>query len=231
MMIINSKPINIYDDFSVWEIGVDRASDVTKFVFEVYYDRFSKEYQWEGEYEKLESDDKAELWNSTIYAALNREGGILATIRTIERADCPLPIERDFNVDIFKVCREKSLVPNRIFEGGRFAKSTEKAKKSGISRARSLALMEELLACTVYTCSQEKNNIWFSTIDTHVLYLLRSRGLRFSPIGETDMNYLGSPTVPVCLPIDECRDYMREFNYNRYLKYFRPMVETVSHSS
>jgi hypothetical protein len=230
-MIIKSKPINIYDDFSVWEIGVDRVPDVTKFVFEVYFDRFSKEYQWEGEYEKLDNDDKAALWDSTIYGALDNEGSILATIRTIERRKQPLPIERDFNVDVFQVCDDKNLVPNRIFEGGRFAKSTEKAKKSGISRSRGLALMEELLACTVYTCSQEKNNIWFSTIDTHVLYLLRSRGLRFSPIGETDMNYLGSPTVPVCLPIDECRDYMREFNYNRYLKYFRPVVETESVSS
>src|ERR1700693_384250 len=227
-MILNSKPIHRYDDFSVWELGVDRTSDVTRFVFEVYYDRFSKEYQWEGEYEKLESDDRADLWNSTIYAALNREGEILATIRTIERAEQPLPIEKDFNVDIFKVCRGKNLVPNRIYEGGRFAKSTEKAKKSGISRGRSIAIMEELLASTVYTCSRENNNIWFSTIDIHVLKLLRSRGLRFSPVGETNMDFLGSPTGAVCLPIDEGRSYMREFNFNRYLKYFRPVVEPMS---
>jgi len=229
-MIFKSKPITSYDDFSVWEIGVDRVPDVTQFVFEVYFNRFSKEYHWEGEYEKLESDDNAVLWDSTIYAALDKEESILATIRTIERRGHPLPIERDFKVDVFQVCDDINLVPNRIFEGGRFAKSTEKAKKSGILRSRGIALMEELLACTVYTCSQEKNNIWFSTIDTHVLYLLRSRGLRFSPIGKTDMNYLGSPTVPVCLPIDECRNYMREFNYIRYLRYFRPVGETVSHA-
>lgn len=230
-MIIQSRPLNIFDDFSVWEIGVDRSNDVTKFVFEVYFNRFSKEYKWEGEYEKLEADDKSDLWHSTIYAALNQDGEILATIRTIERSDRPLPIERDFNVDIYKVCRERNLIPNRIYEGGRFAKSTEKAKKSGISRTRSLALMEELLACTVYTCSRDTNNIWFSTIDVHVLYLLRSRGLRFTPVGETNDNYLGSPTVPVCLPIDECRDYMRDCNYSRYLKYFKPVDEMVSNVS
>jgi hypothetical protein len=230
-MIIQSKPIDFFDKFSVWEIGTDRAMETTRFVFDVYFDLFSRKYEWDGEYEKMVLDDQATMVNSTIYAAFSRENELLATIRIIKKLDQLLPVEKDFNLNVFDICREKNINPNRIFEIGRLAKHPLRIKNTGIFGRQRLAVIDELIAQVVYTCSQESGNVWVASIDVDVLTLLRSRGFHFSPIGKTNSEYLGSPTTPVILSIDQCRNDIRDLNSERYAKYFRPMVETVSHSS
>lgn len=230
-MIIQSTPIEFFEGFSVWEVGSDRAMETTRFVFEVYYDLFSKKYEWEGEYEKMALDDQATMVHSTIYGAVSRENDLLATIRIIEKSDQLLPIERDFNLNVFNLCREKNIKPNRIFEIGRLAKHPLRIKNAGIFGRQRLAIVDELIAQMVYTCSQEKGNVWVASIDVDVLTLLRSRGFHFTSIGETNNEYLGSPTTPVILSIDQCRNDIRDLNSERYAKYFKPMVEVVSQFS
>ncbi|MFI5304447.1 MAG: hypothetical protein ACHQYP_06585 [Nitrospiria bacterium] len=230
-MIIQSTPIEFFDGFSVWEIGSDRAMEITRFVFEVYFDLFSKKYEWEGEYEKMVLDDQATMVNSTIYAALSREEDLLATIRIIRKSEQELPIEKDFDLNVLEICREKNIHPNRVFEIGRLAKHPVRIKKAGILGRQKLAIVDELIAQMVYVCSQENGNIWVASIDVDVLMLLRSRGFHFSPIGKTNGDYLGSPTTPVILSIDQCRNDIRDLNTERYIKYFKPGVETVSYSS
>jgi hypothetical protein len=230
-MITQSIPIDFFEDFSVWKIGKERAIETTRFVFGVYFDLFSRKYEWEGEFEKMVLDDQDTMAHSTIYGAISRENDLLATIRIIEKSDQLLPIEKDFNLNVFDICREKNIYPNRIFEIGRLAKHPVRIRNSGISGCRRLAVIDELIAQVVYTCSQESGNVWVASIDVDVLTLLRSRGFHFSPIGNTNSEYLGSPTTPVILSVDQCRHDIQSLNSERYVKYFRPMVETVLHSS
>jgi hypothetical protein len=230
-MISQSTPIEFFEGFSLWEIGTDRAMETTRFVFEVYFDLFSRKYEWEGEFEKMAQDDQATMVNSTIYAALSREEDFLATIRIIRKSKQELPVEKDFNLNVLEICREKNINPNRIFEIGRLAKHPARIKRAGLLGRQKLAVVDELIAQMVYACSQEIGNVWVASIDVDVLMLLRSRGFHFSPIGKTNGDYLGSPTTPVILSIDQCRNDIRDLNSERYVKYFKPRVETVSYSS
>lgn len=224
-MITQSTSIESFEKYSVWEIGTDRAMETTRFVFEVYFDRFSRKYEWEGEFGKMVNDDQATLAYSTIYGALSPENDLLATIRIIEKTSQELPIEKDFNLNVFDVCREKNINPNRIFEIGRLAKHPLKIRNAGIFGRHRLAVVDDLIAEVVNTCSRESGNVWVASIDIDVLALLRSRGFHFSPIGSTNSEYLGSPTTPVILSIDQCRNDMRGLNVERYAKCFRPAVE------
>ncbi|MBI1823372.1 MAG: hypothetical protein HY200_08940 [Nitrospirae bacterium] len=230
-MILQSVPIEFLEGYSIWEIGTDKSVETTRFVFEVYFELFSKKYEWEGEFEKMVRDDQDTLIHSTIYGAYSHENSLLATIRIIEKSDQLLPIEKDFNLNILEVCREQNIQPNRIFEIGRLAKHPHKIKKAGIYGRRRLEVIDELIAQVVYSCSQDRENVWVASIDVDVLALLRSRGFHFVPIGKTNSEYLGSPTTPVILSIDQCRSDIRELNLERYEKYFRPMVETASSAS
>jgi len=227
-VIAQSRLLEEFEGFSIWEIGEDRAIETTQFVFEIYLALFSRKYQWSGEYEKMSADDRATLPYSTLFAALSREGSILATIRLIEKKNDPLPIEKDFGLDLVRVSLEKGVIPNRIFEIGRLAKNPLRIRQSGIPARNRLALVDELIAQSVYESSQESGNVWAASIDIEVLGLLRERGFQFEPVGETDTAYLGSPTTPVFLPVDRCRDAMRDENPERFLKYFRPIGVPIS---
>ena len=215
-----TRCITEYDFFTLWQFGPDRGGEMTRFVYDVYYPRFSGKYGWQGEdFDKMSADDLETMEHSTIYTAVNRTGSYLGTIRIIEKTDQTLPMERDFHLDALEVCRSHGISPHRIFEIARFAKSSEEIQKAKLSIRQGMAVTDALIAHCVRLTSRERGNIWVASIDIHVLELLRRRGFRFFPIGET-ADYLGSPTTPVMLPIDTCLEELRPRHPERYALYF-----------
>lgn len=226
-MVPISRPVASYGDFFVLEIGEDRAEEMTAFVFEVYFNLFSKKYGWDGEFDRMRAGDRDTLTSSTIYAAIALNL-ILATIRVIEKG-CgrALPLEKDFGIDVFEICKSAGIHANRIFEIGRLAKSPFHIRQAGMRISREMEVVDSILAQTVIQCSQERGNVWFASIDTHALTVLRRRGFPFMAIGEA-VDYLGSPTVPVMLAVDHCRDVMQRSSMDRYHRYFTACIPSAA---
>lgn len=98
--------------------------------------------------------------------------------------------------------------------------------EAGLSSREGMALVDDLFAWTVWVCSQEPGNVWFAALDAQVYCLLRRRGFPFVAIGRK-VDYLGSPTLPVMLPIDVCRRWMRRRRPRQYTRYFQETGQWV----
>lgn len=215
-----TRLVSRHEGYLVWNIGMDRALELTDFVFHVYYRKFAEKYGWQGEdYDKMHADDLDTLERSTIYAATDERGNYLATMRLIERNGQQLPIERDFGIDTQQLCWEQKLPTSRIYEVARLAKSAQAIEKAGFPAHWALSIVDRVIAAGVQEMVREDESVWFAGIDEQVLKLLRMRGFPFEPVGDT-VYYVGSPTSPVMLTSRECRAYMRAHIPEHHAFYF-----------
>jgi hypothetical protein len=210
--------------FTIREVDPSAGAALSDFVFDVYYRRFSRDYGWLGaERAKMAEDDVALASRSRIWTAESPTGATLATIRAIEKSDAWLPIERDFGIDTSAVCRRAGVAAGRVFEIGRLAKDDRALLAAGLTREQGALVVDALFARTVRATSVEPNNVWFIAVDARVLQLLRLRGFEFRALGEA-VDYLGSPTVPAFLAVDQAREMLRDRDPQRWLACFGPEI-------
>lgn len=209
-MQLVTKLLGDYDRFSVWEVGLDHASEMTQFVFDVYYRRFSTEHGWDGaEYRKMLADDLATTPHSTVFAVRGQGGEWLAASRVIQRSSqTPLPIEADFSIAADEVCRNNWPHARHCYEAARLAKSEANIRDCGLSRLDSMVIGDTVIAYSVRHMHRLPGSICFASIDNAVLSVLRKRGFPFIDIGETNNDYVGSPTTPVAMSMEEAVENM-----------------------
>lgn len=221
----HSHLIEQHGGFAVWQIGEDRLEELTRFVFSVYFTHFA-DGAWQPEsaadFQKMLSDDKALAHRSTVFAAISNQGTLLSTGRAIERRRDPLPMERDFGISpqVFAKALPPGVAMHRVFEVARLATDgaailSEGMAKSSIPQVTD-AVVRQIVDCT---CG-EQGNLWVASMDVRALALFRSRGFEFVDIGQTNPAYLGSPTTPVALSIDHCREQFRLHRQPAFVHYF-----------
>lgn len=205
--------------WSLWSIGADLFDDMTALVHRVYARRFSQAYGWEPQqaYAEMLAVDRDLADVSQVFAALAPDGTPLATIRSLERVDRPLPIEVDFHVDVPALMRHYGR--GRAFEVARLAKDDVALAASGLRPSDGLAMTAALVRSVVQSTMRERGNVWFASLDHKVLELLRGRGFHFRALG-APVVYLGSPTVPSFLPVDACRRSIQQLYPDNYAFFF-----------
>ncbi len=229
-MRATSRLLENRQSFSIWEIGRDRLEELTQFVFSIYYSHFATD-GWQdpdGDLRHMIDDDRAYAPHARVFAAVGRSGAILSTGRILEHSVVGLPIERDFSIPVLDTARTLAgeRVVNRIFEVARLATSSSAIAAESISRATIPEITDSIIQQITLTSSHDSGNFWVASMDNRALGLFRHRGFAFEQLAETDPNYLGSPTTPVMLSIDACREAFRAESRAKHDHYFsRPSTQ------
>lgn len=188
-------------DFELAIIGEDRLPQITRFVFGIYDRLFRKMHGWQGlDLDTQIEADLAEADRTTIMAAFARNGDPLATIRMLERADRPLPIEKDFGIDVPVHLSTIGHSRGLVVEAGRFAR--RQARKGSKARTLASKAMQAVLGAAIMYSTAQPETLLYATLDNQVLTLLQSRGFPFESLAPARM-YLGSPTTPVFVKADD----------------------------
>lgn len=221
----HSRLLEQHGGFAVWQIGEDRLEELTRFVFSVYFTHFA-DGAWQPEsaadFQKMLRDDRALAHRSTVFAAISNQGTLLSTGRAIERRRDPLPIERDFGISPqqFAQTLPAGLQMHRVFEVARLATDSAAVLSEGMAKS-SIPLITDAVVRQIVECTcGEQGNLWVASMDVRALALFRSRGFEFVDVGETNPAYLGSPTTPVALSIDHCREQFRLHRQPAFSHYF-----------
>ncbi len=197
----NTTPIMQTPDFNLVLIGHDRLMECTEFVYGIYYKMFSALYGWQGdEKDKMYSDDLAYANQSTIVAALDSQGGIIASIRLLEKLEKKLPIEADFELDIEALMQSRGYKASRVYEAGRFARKTIPAEQANQRKCANKAVMA-VIGGVIMQCTAQENTALFCTVDQYVYQMLQKRGFCFEQVAPSKM-YIGSPTIPAFLDVE-----------------------------
>lgn len=211
------------ENFCIWEIGRDRAKEITDFIYWTYFSRFQKyDILGAADLVKIAIDDILTSRYSRIFAVIAAQDRILGSIRIIEKV-AKLPVERDFEFDVLEMARKlfpELMKINRIFEIGRFATSPENIRKAGMKTSMSLKVVDCLLREMFRAVARESGNVGVASLDVNTFRILGMRGIKFQKISEKESSYLGSPTIPVILPVDICRLQMFENKPDLHFFYF-----------
>ncbi len=220
--------------FALHRMGRDRARELTDFVYETYFERFQDRYGSlaHDDYVAMAIEDLFTLNRSTIFAAISDQTGlILGSIRIIERS-AALPAEKEFGFDALEQF-QRHFGPggrvNRIFEIGRFATCARNLAAAGLRKGTSLKITDLLLKHMFASIAAEADNLTVAALDVTTLRILKMRGIHFRVI-DRPRDYLGSPTVPVLLPVDLCFAEMRRTHPARY-DFFRAHARGASLAS
>jgi len=207
--------------YTIVEVGQDRYPALTRFVFDVYFERYARLHDWDGSgFETFATDDQHYIPVTKAWAAVDTRGRTLATIRTIRRTrPATLPIERDFHLDIDAFAHTREWSVNHVFEVARVAKSDTALARANLHPKTGLTIVDDLFGHVVRDTCTPKNNLWTAAIDAAVLTLMHRRGFPFVQMAPA-VDYLGSPTIPVALAIEECRNWMRRQQPDSYARYF-----------
>lgn len=173
---------------------------ITDFVHNVYLAAFAK-YGWKGDYQAILDDDLEFFAASDTYIAIGEvTNNIYGTIKAIHKEKVKmLPVERDFGIRCDEFLQQHELPAGKIIEVARFATDHLICRKYNKPHKEvTLALLKKICA------ESRKNSVLYSfaSIDEQVWYWLVREGFKFAQIGEIKF-YIGSPTVPVFLPIKE----------------------------
>jgi hypothetical protein len=223
-MRATSRIIQDRAGFSIWEIGRDRLEELTRFVFNVYYSHFDTA-EWvdpDGDLAHMLEDDRMYAPQARVFAAIGHSGAILSTARTLERGTVELPIERDFCIPIYDAATGYSggHRVNRIFEVARLATSATAIVNERIPREIIPQITDAVLQQVTLASSRDPGNFWVASMDNRALALFRHRGFAFQQLADTDPNYLGSPTTPVLLSVDTCRQEFLQADFAKHDHYF-----------
>ena len=214
-MRATSRLLENRQGFSVWEIGRDRLEELTEFVFSIYYSHFATD-GWQdpdGDLQHMFEDDRRYAPQARVFAAVGSSGAILSTGRIMER---------DFAIPVVETARALAggCAVNRIFEVARLATSSAAITAERISREAIPEITDSVIREITLTSSRDRGNFWVASMDNRALGLFRHRGFAFEQLAETDPNYLGSPTTPVMLSIDACREAFRAESLEKHNHYF-----------
>ncbi|TRX31186.1 hypothetical protein FNW52_18905 [Flavobacterium sp. ZT3R18] len=158
---------------------------------------FSDNYQ--NDIDSVYKEEMGFLENSKIFIFKNDLGDLMGTIRVLKWDFInALPIQKMFAIDPF-FCTDGNAI-NEIWHIGRFA------IKKGV---RDINLLKKLLVCAIAPVCGHKDNIAFAEIDAKLLRVLWLMGIKAKIIGES-IEYLGSETIPVCMPYNGLIDFYNE---------------------
>lgn len=187
-----------------------REKDLAK---RLRYKIFCEELKWipsEDFPDGLETDE----WDdAAVHLIAIREEKVFGTIRLIWPNPLGLPIETEWSVS-------DEVKSSKPVEVSRFAVDNE---NNYLPHVISLSLIR-----AAFIHSIEKGVIcWVAALDQVVWRMLRSLGIKFSPIGETKI-YLGSRTVPGVLTLSDLRESLLKNYRNIYeLLFDRTDIMTV----
>ncbi len=205
-------------------MGIDRLEELTNFVFSVYYSRFDAAAWAEAEddLQHMLDDDRLYAGDARVFAAIARSGVILSTGRAIEATNLLLPIERDFGVSVAHAAGERGARcgTNRVFEIARLATSSQAVRSEQIPVEAIPAITCAVVRQLVRVTSAEPGNFWVASMDVRALDLFRRRGFCFEDVGETDPSYIGSPTTPVILSMDDFEQRLWAMSPTNHAEYF-----------
>jgi N-acyl-L-homoserine lactone synthetase len=175
-------------------------SRLTDFVHNVYLAAFAK-YGWRGDYEAIREDDLEFFALSTTFIAVGEiTNNIYGTVKAIYKDQARfLPVERDFGIRCEEIIQQHKLPAGKIIEVARFATDHLICQQNNKPHKEvTIALLKKICE----ECRKKSILYSFASIDERVWQWLVREGFNFEQIGEIKV-YIGSPTVPVFLPIDK----------------------------
>ncbi len=141
--------------------------------------------------------------NSEIFVAKDSSGEISGSIRVLKwNYQDELPIEKIFGINPLDIAGNSPL--KHIWHIGRFA-----IKKG----SKDVSLFKRLMVCAIAPICKHENSVAFAECDSKLLRVLLALGIKATVIGES-IDYLGSETIPVCLPYEGLIDF---YNKNKHL--------------
>ncbi len=207
------------DKYSIWQVTSGAQTDVSDFTFDIFGRKYGREQTWsELERNKFLMNDLDCSDNSIVFAAVDNQERLLATIRLLERKEEGLNVEREFNIDINPYIESMRYKPERVFEVGRFAKSMPAMLDAQMSRMEALDVVDDLLTVAFRHCFRVHGTAVFALVDNQVMELMRCRGICFQAVSES-VTCSGQAATPSFLDLHKCAVNMIK-NYPRYYDRF-----------
>lgn len=192
------------------EVKQNDLFNVSKFVVTENFKHHMNDWSGDNFKNDISSVYEEELnyFNSSqIFTVKNDTDAIIGTIRVLKwNFITPLPIQKIFGINPLFFTNGKAI--NKIFHIGRLAIRKE---------ASDLKLLKKLMVLAIEPICKHKDNVAFAECDAKLFRVMRLMGIKATIIGKS-IEYLGSETIPVCLPYDGLIDF---YNKNKNLLEFK----------
>jgi len=188
------------------KLSSNQLLNLAEFVVTENFKHHSDDILPENYKKNIQSIYKEELKyfkDSRTFVAKNHFGTILGSIRVLKWNYIDnLPLQNIFGINPLLISNDASI--KDIWHIGRFAIKKE---------VRDINLFKQLLVCAIYPMCKHEKSIAFAECDSKLLRILTLLGIKATVLGES-VNYLGSETIPICMPYD---GFINFYNENRSL--------------
>ncbi|OED43731.1 hypothetical protein AB832_02410 [Flavobacteriaceae bacterium (ex Bugula neritina AB1)] len=188
------------------KLAVDEISTLAEFVVTENFKHHSNNnlpINYKNDIISISEEEVKSFNNSDIFVVKDSLGKISGSIRVLKwNYQDELPIEKIFGINPIDITGHSPL--KHIWHIGRFAIKKE---------SKDITLFKRLMVCAIAPICTHENSVAFAECDSKLLRVLLALGIKATVIGEP-IDYLGSETIPVCLPYEGLIDF---YNKNKHL--------------
>ncbi len=186
-----------FGTYELWKIGKQDLAEFTKFVLCIYYGHHQNISPPVKEVEDCIKEDEHLYPCSHFYALKTKEGQIFGTINVcLWNGEEKLAIEREYNLDIKQLIKERGLTPPEIWHIGRFAIDRNIIKQNETLKTSQAVFFKLLMTLVFAHICRFPSNVVIVECDKKLYKTGKLLGI-FSEQLSDERFVLGSQALPI----------------------------------
>jgi len=191
------KLLQNFEAFDLWKEELCDVANVTKFVFDVYYEHFWKSQPPIEEVEACIKEDLTRYPNTHLYTLKTKDGQIFGAINAVLwKGTYELAFEREYNLNIRELIKTRGLNPPQVWHLGRFAIDRKFVNENQVLKGTQTLFFKLLMTCAFSHVCTDPNNIMIAESEVQLWKVGKLLGISSEILGEARM-VLGCESLPV----------------------------------
>lgn len=199
------------ESYSLWRISKSGLRNFAEFVSHANYNIHQNMMAPEEEISDVLLHEEELFPYSLFYAIKTKNGKYIGAIRVTQwDKKFPLPMSREFGIDINKMLLERNLYPTEIWHIARLAVNNVDDCGIHFSLKQRSELLRILLAQAFTPICTDENNVLLAECDDRFLRMTPHLNLLHTELIGEPIIYLASPTIPIVNTAKNLKPFLEE---------------------